>query len=302
MQWNCQKAGVKLSFGISMLSCLFIQRISMRIERTYLSAPLFIAAVTLLMLNDLYLKAACPGAVTGKLSDITGLFAFPFFFSLLLPRQKLPIYMATAAGFILWKLPAADAVIAVINDILPYSIGRVADYSDYWALLIIPFAYFYKPQQVLWDNKALQAGIAAVTIFAFCATGGTHGFIKFYGYDVSKYQLQLYIDSVFAYYPDLSPPKNTPALDDVSDPYFSCRVIDGHGTDFFTLRYYTNKSNSNAGIAIISAGGLNNMKIESDLSSEEKERLIKKFEGSFIEKLSAYTTPGYTSEDHIYDE
>lgn len=300
MQWNCQKAGVRLSFGISMLSCLFIQRISMRIERTYLSAPLFIVSVALLLLNDLYLKSAHPGLLTGKLSDIAGLFAFPFFFSLLLPRWKLPIYIMTAAGFILWKLPAADPVIAVINDILPYSIGRLADYSDYWALLVMPVAYIYKPQQVLWDNKAFQAAVASVAVFAFCATGGTHGFIKFYRYSTSKYQLQQYIDSVFTYYPDLKVPKDSPAYIDEWDPYFSCYLIDKNGPEIFTVHYYGDKKywqehQSSARIALIAAGPVDQVKRDKDLSSSERDRLIDKFETGFINKLNHYLTPRISS-------
>lgn len=296
MQWNCQEADVRLSFGISMLSCLFIQRISMRIERTYLSAPLFIAAVTLLMVNDLYLKSAYPGVVTGKLSDIAGLFAFPFFFSIFAPRQKLRIYMATAMGFILWKLPAADAVIGAINHILPYSIGRVADYSDYWALLVLPIAYFYRPQRTLWDNKAFQAAVASIAVFAFCATAGTHGFIKFYRYHTSKYQLQQYINSVFANSPEFQVPKGD-SLYDNSGPYFNCYLVDEYGPEVFIVRYYGDKSDwdkspNECEIFITYAGGYNqHMSTDNDLSAEEKERLIKKFEDIFIASLNRYITP-----------
>jgi hypothetical protein len=42
-------------------------------------APLPLAAVALLVLNDHWLKAAAPGVLTGKLSDFAGLAFFPLF-------------------------------------------------------------------------------------------------------------------------------------------------------------------------------------------------------------------------------
>lgn len=47
-------------------------------------APLPLAAVTLLAVNDHWLKAAFHNAVTGKLSDISGCFFLPLFVSALL--------------------------------------------------------------------------------------------------------------------------------------------------------------------------------------------------------------------------
>lgn len=41
--------------------------------------PVVVAALVLLILNDHLLKAAWPGVVTGKLSDIAGLILFPIF-------------------------------------------------------------------------------------------------------------------------------------------------------------------------------------------------------------------------------
>ena len=42
-----------------------------------LATPIAIGAIALLVLNDHVLKAACPGFVTGKLSDFAGLVFFP---------------------------------------------------------------------------------------------------------------------------------------------------------------------------------------------------------------------------------
>lgn len=52
-------------------------------ELNRLANPIFIVSVVLLILNDFYLKATFGNIITGKLSDLAGLFAFPFFFKLL---------------------------------------------------------------------------------------------------------------------------------------------------------------------------------------------------------------------------
>ena len=42
-----------------------------------LATPIAIFAIALLVVNDHVLKLACPGLVTGKLSDFAGLMFFP---------------------------------------------------------------------------------------------------------------------------------------------------------------------------------------------------------------------------------
>lgn len=47
--------------------------------RAALLHPITLAAIVLLVLNDHVLKAAMPGVVTGKLSDLAGMVFFPLF-------------------------------------------------------------------------------------------------------------------------------------------------------------------------------------------------------------------------------
>ena len=56
---------------------------------SFLVSPLYLAALSGLLLNDFVLKSAAPGFVTGKLSDFCGLFAFAVFWSVLLPGSRL---------------------------------------------------------------------------------------------------------------------------------------------------------------------------------------------------------------------
>jgi hypothetical protein len=44
-------------------------------------------SIFLLLINDLYLKFEYHNYLTGKLSDFAGLFAFPYFFSCLIPKK-----------------------------------------------------------------------------------------------------------------------------------------------------------------------------------------------------------------------
>ncbi len=283
----------------------------MRTERFHpaLSSPLFIAAVGLLLLNDIHLKPAFPGFITGKLSDVAGLFAFPFFFALFLPKQKLPIYIATTAGFLLWKLPVIDGGIALANSILPYAIGRVCDYSDYWALLVLPASYFYRPRPVAWGGRPVRIGIACIACLAFCATSRVPGHIMQYSYLVPEAQLRNSVDSVFASDPGLMIPRHLfdslgftgyPGLHlgyrsypeiDTRGYYFGCHIADTSGPEIFIMEYSYNSDEDRWGINLVAAGIQNQLKTEHVLDDDEEERLIRKFEEGFIAKLGAYIKP-----------
>jgi len=74
----------------------------------WLGAPVSLAALGLLVLNDHVLKAAAPGLVTGKLSDVAGLVVAPPLLAvglalLRLPRPAAVSLVATGVGFTLAK-------------------------------------------------------------------------------------------------------------------------------------------------------------------------------------------------------
>ncbi|HVE78145.1 MAG TPA: hypothetical protein VNA89_04770 [Gemmatimonadaceae bacterium] len=108
-----------------------------------LTSPAFLAALGLLVLNDRYLKAHHSGWITGKLSDVAGLFAFALFWTALLPRGRRAVHVAVGVGFALWKTPAAAPAIAAWNAVMPFAVGRVVDYSDWLALLVLPLSAWY---------------------------------------------------------------------------------------------------------------------------------------------------------------
>src|ERR1043165_5467864 len=74
-----------------------------------LTSPLYVFAVVTLVLNDFVLKHSWPGVITGKLSDVAGLFAFSVFL-LVVTRSRLTLF-CLAVCFTFWKSPLSDGVI-----------------------------------------------------------------------------------------------------------------------------------------------------------------------------------------------
>lgn len=133
-----------------------------------LGNPVFLMAVVILLLNDFIWKYTFSNDLTGKLSDFTGLFAFPFFFSALWPRHRMAIHVFTAIFFIYWKSGASGPLILLCQSVkLP--IQRTVDVTDNMALVSIVLSYHS-------GNKTYSIPVFArkivmvITCFAFMAT------------------------------------------------------------------------------------------------------------------------------------
>ncbi|MFY9621844.1 MAG: hypothetical protein WAQ99_18670 [Pyrinomonadaceae bacterium] len=140
-----------------------------------LTSPGFLAALFLLLLNDFFLKSYLHNALTGKLSDFAGLFVFPLFWATLFPRARSWIYFGTVVFFAFWKSHASQGLIENWNSIGLLSIGRTVDYSDLWALAVLPFSYVYglRGRVVRW-SRTFPALVGCVSVFAFAATSFSH--------------------------------------------------------------------------------------------------------------------------------
>lgn len=150
----------------------------------HLVSPLFIFFLVLLIINDFFLKAAFHNTFTGKLSDFSGLFIFPIFWSVIFPKQKLPVFISTAVLFAFWK---SDYSSDIIQFMKPYlHIGRTVDLSDLIALPMLLFAWFYTKggsQQSIGPTLMTRLStyfIGAVAIFSFCATNQERHFQYFH--------------------------------------------------------------------------------------------------------------------------
>lgn len=95
-------------------------------------------STVVLTLNDALLKAWWPGWVTGKLSDVAGLFLV----GAVLARIRWSGWIL-ALAFATWKSPLILPALGWWNASVPFSLARTPDYSDLLALVVIPLAARY---------------------------------------------------------------------------------------------------------------------------------------------------------------
>lgn len=72
--------------------------------RLPLAHPAAVLAVALLVVNDHVLKHACPGFVTGKLSDVAGMIFFPLLLASFRPRSHVALVAACVATAVVFAL------------------------------------------------------------------------------------------------------------------------------------------------------------------------------------------------------
>lgn len=162
------------------------------VQTKYLCSSFFIFFLTLLIVNDFYLKNYFHNYLTGKISDFAGLFIFPMFFCTFFERKK-GIYLICGITFIIWKLPISDNIIELWNSTMPYQVNRVIDYSDLLALTMLPLSYFYQKTLKVQNPmraKAVYYAAFLISCFSFIATAGTSGNIKTYQFNYSKNKVQ----------------------------------------------------------------------------------------------------------------
>lgn len=142
--------------------------------KSLVSLP-FLVCLVLLMANDFYFKTVFHNTFTGKLSDFCGLFIFPIFWSVLLPKHKLAIFILTGLLFIYWKSEYSSAFIEFFSTYF-FTIGRVVDPSDLFALTVLPLAWLgvrFNIETINFNSFLRYANpylVAVVTFFSFCAT------------------------------------------------------------------------------------------------------------------------------------
>lgn len=96
---------------------------------------------------------------------------FPLFWTALLPRYRVLIHLATAAGFVWWKLPLSAPWIEAWNSWAPFPIGRTEDLTDLVALCAAGVSYWFSsaPRRQV-PVPALRWAIIPLALFAFGAT------------------------------------------------------------------------------------------------------------------------------------
>lgn len=132
----------------------------------------FLLAVVILLVNDFFLKATFHNTFTGKLSDVAGLFAFPYFISLVFPKKVKLNYIASVLLFIIWKWEGIEPLLQWFQSI-GIGINRTVDYTDLYALAIVPLSYWYwfnPTKTIILLPKIAKPAILCICSFAFIAT------------------------------------------------------------------------------------------------------------------------------------
>ncbi len=102
-----------------------------------------VLGITCLFLNDRLWKFYYSNWMTGKLSDFLGLITLPIFIGILFPRTKKYISIIVGSIFVFWKSPLATPLIESWNQIMIFKLTRTIDYSDFLALIILPFIHYF---------------------------------------------------------------------------------------------------------------------------------------------------------------
>ena len=151
-----------------------IVRSAGRIASVLVSWP-FLLSLAVLISNDLYLKSAFPGWLTGKLSDVAGIYLLALLATAASPGRRLSSAATLALGFLYWKSPLSQWFIDTVNSVRLVQIGRVVDYSDLLALAAIPIAWTTVSHgaarsRKLPSRRFLSIPVAAITVLAVSGT------------------------------------------------------------------------------------------------------------------------------------
>ena len=155
-------------------------------------SPGFLIGLLLLLANDFLFKQQFHNGFTGKLSDFAGLFVFSLFWVAFFPRHKTLICISTAVLFVFWKSAYSQFLIDGWNRLPFFGVNRTVDYSDLWALLVVPLAYFYRNIfSGVYVRRRFIYAIAIVSVFAFTATSYSQktSFTNQYQFESSRKQL-----------------------------------------------------------------------------------------------------------------
>lgn len=134
-----------------------------------LLSPAFLLGLLVLLANDFIFKYQFHNALTGKLSDIAGLFIFPLFIAAVLRRHSKHVFVGVALFFICWKSPLSNGLLELMSSVSGLSFGRVVDYTDLLCLPVLILSYLYLKSDYL-QLQVSRTLIMVVSAFAFMAT------------------------------------------------------------------------------------------------------------------------------------
>lgn len=145
----------------------------MKQNYNYITNLVFIFSLILLLVNDFFLKGIYHNWVTGKLSDVSGVIVFAFFFTAIRSDLKKYIFILTIILFALWKTEYSQFIIDFSNSISTIKIDRTIDYTDIFCSFVLIPLYWYSPKSIFvkpFLKKMIAYPIALSTFFAIVAT------------------------------------------------------------------------------------------------------------------------------------
>ena len=154
--------------------------------RNFLSHPMFLGSLALLVLNDHVLKGSglLPNAVTGKLSDVAGMFVAPVLLALLFgARSKsgvIAAHLAVGLGFTcLELLPVASTFASEVSALVGWRWVATSDWTDVLTTLaLLPAAWLVlreaaRPIEEGARAKFTQQSVGFAASLACAASTGT---------------------------------------------------------------------------------------------------------------------------------
>ena len=190
--------------------------------RLLMSMPLPFFAVIITLFNDFVLKKTiCAGLVTGKISDVFGIFFSPFFITDicilvvgLFSKKKLSEFFRSCIfggallfigiGFIFLKTSVLfnQLFLSFYRDILGHRAHAMMDLTDLWALISLFFAWVYYSEKKNRSDRFIRfsAKLAAITIgfsSSFATAGAKQKSIANNLDEVQKQDLSFYVGIPF---------------------------------------------------------------------------------------------------------
>ena len=247
-----------------------------------LTSPGFLIALSLLLVNDFYLKSAIGGPITGKLSDFAGLFAFTLFWLALFPQFAGRICVSVAGLFTVWKSGYSQPLLDFWNQIGIVRISRTVDMTDLVALAVIPIAYYYRTdirRQVRVPSWTV-ALISVVSIFAFTATSfrTKYDYENKYYFQTSEADVLNKIDELHLTYFD-----HPLTTDEKKSGNLALTIPSSMCFDYISAYVEIKEVNKQAVVS------LKSLEHKCPESRGDRQKLLEEFEREFIERLKTGT-------------
>jgi hypothetical protein len=191
------------------------------------------------------------------------------------------------------------------NSLNIFSVARTIDYTDYLVLPVLIVSYYFNPPAIdLKQYKLEYYLILIVSWFAVVGTGGTHGKITMYEFQISHSDLASNVDILLVSDPRLTdldssyyeitpepPPQYVNGKREFVGGFTRVRLKDSNGDEVFAFKYYGDQESADANpnqsrLSIVYVGKhRGKSRMGSDLTEKETQRISEKFQRLFLSRI-----------------